>query len=388
MFFLNTYAMINLTAGIETLVGNPSFRPRFTAPWYVSISGAAGCYGAMFLIHAPATVVALFISYGVYLLLKRRALKQNWADIKHGLWFALARFSLIRLESISWRVKNWRPNVVVFTGPVNTSQSREHLIIISDWLSTGLGVVSVFHLLVGRLEDLAQRGLRTASCRFLQNHLNERGIIAFSECAIVTDLYTAMANILQIHGIAGVEPNTALMGWGRTPAVQRKQVDLMRQLVLLKKSVLFLSYDTRREFGRYRRIDVWWRGRDHNADLMLLLAHIIGNSPPWEGADIRVIRLVERKEAAEGAKLHMADFLRSVRVKATPVVIVQSDPSRPFVDVLRETCGETDIVFMGARIPSAEETESYLSELNQMLSAAGTTIITRSGETEELLETE
>ncbi|MFQ5968404.1 MAG: hypothetical protein ACE5MI_12475, partial [Acidimicrobiia bacterium] len=29
MFFLNTYAMTNLVAGIENLVGNPSFRPRF-----------------------------------------------------------------------------------------------------------------------------------------------------------------------------------------------------------------------------------------------------------------------------------------------------------------------------------------------------------------------
>ncbi|MEJ2719498.1 MAG: amino acid permease, partial [Deltaproteobacteria bacterium] len=33
MFFLNTYGMINLSAGIESFVGNPSFRPRFSVPW-------------------------------------------------------------------------------------------------------------------------------------------------------------------------------------------------------------------------------------------------------------------------------------------------------------------------------------------------------------------
>ena len=58
MFFLNTYGMINLVAGIEKLVGNPSFRPTFKIPWAVSMLGAVGCYGAMFLINTPATVNA------------------------------------------------------------------------------------------------------------------------------------------------------------------------------------------------------------------------------------------------------------------------------------------------------------------------------------------
>ncbi len=63
MFFLNTYGMTNLVAGIERLVGNPSFRPRFHIHWSVSILGALGCYGAMFLINPPATVAAIVISF-------------------------------------------------------------------------------------------------------------------------------------------------------------------------------------------------------------------------------------------------------------------------------------------------------------------------------------
>ena len=77
MFFLNTYGMINLMAGIETFVGNPSFRPRLKVHWAVSLLGALGCYGAMFLINALATVIAILISYGVFVLLKRRSLKQG-----------------------------------------------------------------------------------------------------------------------------------------------------------------------------------------------------------------------------------------------------------------------------------------------------------------------
>ncbi len=66
MFFLNTYGMTNLVAGIEKLVGNPSYRPRFNIHWGVSMLGALGCYGAMFLINPIATVAAIVISYGIW----------------------------------------------------------------------------------------------------------------------------------------------------------------------------------------------------------------------------------------------------------------------------------------------------------------------------------
>jgi hypothetical protein len=42
--------------------------------------GAVGCYGAMFLVHAPATVMAILISYGIFILLKRRSIQRNWGN--------------------------------------------------------------------------------------------------------------------------------------------------------------------------------------------------------------------------------------------------------------------------------------------------------------------
>ncbi len=72
MFFLNTYGMVNLVAAIEKAVGNPSFRPTFAVQWWVPALGALGCYGAMFLINAPATVAAIVVTYGIYFGLRRR----------------------------------------------------------------------------------------------------------------------------------------------------------------------------------------------------------------------------------------------------------------------------------------------------------------------------
>ena len=43
MFFLTTYGVLNVAAGLERLLGSPSFRPSFPVPWFLSALGAVGC---------------------------------------------------------------------------------------------------------------------------------------------------------------------------------------------------------------------------------------------------------------------------------------------------------------------------------------------------------
>ena len=125
MFFLNTYGMVNLVAAIEKAVGNPSFRPTFAVRWWVPALGALGCYGAMFLINAPATVAAIVVTYGIYFALRRRQTVEAWGDVRSGVWTSLARFALLKLERRASDARNWRPNLMVFTGQPH---NREHLV--------------------------------------------------------------------------------------------------------------------------------------------------------------------------------------------------------------------------------------------------------------------
>ena len=385
MFFLNTYGMINLAAGIERLVGNPSFRPQFKVPWALSLLGAVGCYGAMFLVNATATVLAILISYGIFILLKRRSIQRNWGDIQSGIWFALTRFGLVRLESVPWHVKNWRPNIAVFSSSPDT---QDELMEMCVWLSSGRGIVTLYHLLVGDLEKLANRGLRTTWVHHIQKHFRENGVHAFAECSLVNDFYQGVTTTLQTHGMAGLEPNVGLLGWGSDQRVQEEQLRLMRNLVALKKSCMFLHCDSSCGFGLKKRIDVWWRGRDRNAELMLLLAHIISQSSSWEGAEIRVLRLLESEEGKEGSEQHIAELLEEVRVEGEAVVLVRSSPEQTFASVLRETSEESDLVFLGMRVPEEGEIEQSARALGELIEAAGSALLVRSGEVEDILDTE
>lgn len=383
MFFLNTYGMINLTAGLEQLVGNPSFRPKIMIPWYISLIGAFGCYAAMFLINSQATVSAIIISYGIFILLERRSLKQEWGDLRPGFWFALVRFGLIRLESQRCHIKNWRPNIIIFTGFID---SYEELLEVGAWLSSGLGIITFFHLLVGKFEELVGRGLRNTSAKHTQKFLVQQGITAFAECSIVSDFYQGILNIVQAHGIAGLEPNTVLMGWSADLEGKTKQLLLMRRLVALKKSVLLLHHNKELGFGSKSQIDIWWRGRDRNAELMLLLAHIITKSPSWEGATIRVLRLLPREEGRPGAEEHLMALLGRTRVQADPVVLINQDSAKDFSRIVRDFSSDADLVFIGLNLPKPNEIAATIREIDPLLQNLPSTILVRSAELEDVLE--
>jgi hypothetical protein len=135
-----------------------------------------------------------------------------------------------------------------------------------------------------------------------------------------------------------------------------------------------------------KQIDVWWRGRDRNAELMLLLAHIIRQSRPWEGTKIRVLRWVESEEARTGTEVHIARFLEAVRVEAKPVVVVKSSPEELFDDVLRQNSRATDLVFLGLRVPEPDAMERHATQVNSLLQASKSALLVRSGETEDILD--
>ena len=73
MFFLTSYAVLNLSAGIETLIANPSWRPSFKTSWFVSFSGTILCIIVMFMINPGATFFsAAAIILIFYIMTKRK----------------------------------------------------------------------------------------------------------------------------------------------------------------------------------------------------------------------------------------------------------------------------------------------------------------------------
>jgi hypothetical protein len=384
MFFLNTYGMINLTSGLETLIGNPSFRPSFNVPWQVALLGAAGCYGTMFLINAPATVIAILITWGIFVMLKRQSLKQDWGDIQWGAWFTVARFCVFRLEEERWRPRNWRPNIMVFT---SIREGMDPLLELGNWLSQGQGIVTFHNQLVGDCVELAKKGMRDVSRKQLRKHVTEKHapILTSSSCAM--DFDEGVLGTMQVYGLSGIESNAALFGWAEDKSSAADQLRMAGKILAFNKSTLFLKYDEKRKFGERTTIDVWWRGRDKNADLMLLLAHIIAQAPDWSKAGVRLLRLIANEQGKQGAHESLVEILSWARVKAEPQIIVENEEGS-FASALARESENTDLVFMGLARPDHERAEELAERIDFILGSVGSAILVRSGEQEDVLESD
>jgi amino acid transporter len=376
MFFLNTYGMVNLTSAIEKVVGNPSYRPRFRIPWWVSLAGAVGCYGVMLLINPAATLFAIVVSYGFFIYLQRRSIQRTWGDVRSGIWFALSRWALINLERSRWTVKNWRPNLIVFTGQPH---NRQQLVEMANWLILGRGLVTFFQLIIGDPQNHAKNEMRETARRHIQEYIQQNNMTAFAEAEIVPDFRTGATILAQAHGIGGINVNSVLLGWSRTEGGRSMQMHLMRDMAMMGKSVLFLNVNEEKGFGNRERMDIWWQGRGGNEDLMLLLTYLIERHPSWHDAQVRVIRVVDSEKAVPNVTKHIETLLDDVRVDAEPKVIVRQQ-GQSFAEVIRETSVYTDLTILGMALPDDDVIEGYGERLNELVQAVGTVLLVRNAQ--------
>ncbi len=382
MFFLNTYGMVNLIAGIENLVGNPSFRPRFRIHWTLSILGAVGCYGAMFLINTPATLVALFLSYGLYFGLQRRQLERTWGDVRSGVLFALARNILLRLETVDIHIRNWRPNIIVFTGQPH---NRGALVEMANWLTQGRGIVTFFQLITGNVDEIIGQGLREQAHQSIRTYIQDNQMTAFAEVEVVSNFKDGALAIAQAHGIGGLESNSVMMGWSRTMGGRAMQMNLMRNLVGLKKSILFLHPDLKRGFGERKLIQVWWQGKGGNADLMLLLTHLISQHRDWRNAQVQLVTVVDDAELIAEQVTNMEQMLDLVRVSAEPRILTRASKTQPFHEIIAKEGQRADLTLLGMQLPSEEAAETYSTRLHNLVEAVGTVLLVHNARPDEQL---
>jgi amino acid transporter len=384
MFFLNTYGMTNLAAGLEKLVGSPSYRPKFKVHWSISLLGAFGCYCAMFLIHTPATIVAIIISYGIFFLLERRSMNQSWGDVRSGAWFSLVRFALLKLEDYKWHPRNWKPNMLVFSG---NPRERGYLADLVRWLSKGKGINTLVQLIVGKPKDMGgKEGMKALGLKNLRRFISESKMETFAKCEVVSEFEEGVLVTSQAHGVGGVRPNVVLFGWSDKLETQTMLVRIMRKLYILNKSVFILKIgDEENAFRNKKTIDVWWARGGGNGDMMLLLAHLISLHHDWKSPRIRMLTLIDDPEGKEQAKKNIDNLLKKARLKKEPVILTKERPDQPVSEVVYENSKDTDLTILGLGIPEEGEEEEYAERLNSFVKSLGSVLMVRSVETEELL---
>lgn len=371
MFFLTTYGVINLVAGLELLSGSPFYRPSIKVPWIVSLIGAVGCLWVMFLINEAAALVAVLLEVLIYSNLRRKAIKASWGDVRYGALMSLARAVLLRLRNLPIAPQNWRPNILVFAGDV---ERRADLVRLAAWLNQDRGLLTVSKVIVGSREEFA--GQVAGERREMDEILSAEGIAAFSEVEIVSGFEEGVIAIAQANGIAGISSNTILFGWSEKEERRASQLRIMREVSLIGKSTIICRVLPQSWGARPRRIDVWWGGLQNNGDMLLLLAYLVSLNPEWRRAEICIRSIATSAMMQEHTEKTLRRVLDDNRIAAR-VDITPWDPEANVQALIQEQSKDADLVFLGLREPDEGEETAYAQRLERLIGDLPTVVFVR-----------
>lgn len=362
MFFLTSYCFLNLSAGIEGLIGSPSWRPAFRTPWWVSMLGAAVCLGIMLVLNTLATFGAAVVVGAVYYLTGRRKLRAWWGDVRRGILVLMARFAIYRLAALPPDPRSWRPDFLVLTG---APKGRMHLVEFANAVNHGGGFLTVAAVLPEQHASASRVGsLRQA----ISGYLERSHIQALVDVHIDHDVMEGAASLVQASGMGPLHPNTVILGVSQRPERLEGYSRLVLKVHRLGRNLVLMGTLEEADRRRRRRIDVWWGGQRKNAGLMLALGYLLQTSDDWDGCTLRIQTIVQDAGEGEHAMARLRALIASARIEAEPGVVL-SEGRRPF-DVIQAASADADLTFIGLRAPDPDETvEQYGAYYTSLLEA-------------------
>lgn len=361
LFNLSTYGLLNFCAAFEETLSNPTWRPTFRVKAWLSFTGFAGCLAAMFMISPGWTFVALVCEGAIYYMVKRKALRAQWGDMRTGLEMALVRYAFKRLsKGTPHQERNWRPNLLVLTRlPMS---SRRRLQVVRD-VAGGRSFVTIASVLPQSVANTPrEEELRDAVRRYAA----KQELDAMVKLVAEDNVWDGLAKLVQAYGFGPIVPNTIVIGHPE-PGHRKDFASFIRLLSASRRNIVIADGDE--EVRSSGAIDIWWRGKQANASLMLALAFLMRRADCWRKYKLRVNMIVADKDSTR-ADEQLAEFLAHARVDAETRII---ESSGPFAQTIIANSFDSALTFLGMRRPGPEETDEeygmYIDSIQEALSA-------------------
>lgn len=349
MFNLSTYALLNFSAACESAMGNPSWRPTFRVKAIFSFSGFALCTGAMFMISPGWTFTALFCEGLIFWAVKRRALTARWGDMRTGLFVSIARFAMYKLEGRAPDIRNWRPDVLAFTGLPSRASD---VIDLARVISGGRGMVT----LASVIPEPAGTPVREGDLsKILRKTARRVGFRALTRVHAASDPWTGMRELVRAYGFGPFVPDTILLGVPTKDELLEPFCSMTVFLARRRRNAVFVR-DRSVVSHAQGRIDVWWRGKNQNGPFMLALARLIQQSRGGR-LKIRLCQIAAEGADPQGARRLLEQFLSDARVEAEAYVLPY-DLALPPIDRIAVASADSAFAFIGLRAPQDDESPS------------------------------
>ncbi len=378
MFFLYTYAMVNLAAFVESFGANPSFRPRFKYfHWIIALFGASACILASFMIDAVAALAALLVMTVLFLISRKTSMERTFGDARRGFIFSRIRDNLLNLAEMPSDPKNWRPTITVLSG---NPTERTALVEYASLFGDQRGILSIVKIIPEKPEDF--RKTRKEELKALEEYAGQNRLNYFPEVIIEENLDVAVRVFLQSHSIGPIKPNIIMTGWPNDPARVRPFMHTLNMIPELDKNLLTMvnSRNARVPVKPEGTIDIWWRGMS-NGSLMVIMAYLLVQNNEWKNMKIRLLRLAPKKMRSQELE-EMNKLAEAARIDCE-VKVVTSD--RTFEEVFRYMSEKSQVIFIGTRLPKPDQYEAFYEDINSRLDDMPVTFLVASNGEADLM---
>jgi amino acid transporter len=366
IFFITTYGFLNLSAAFESL-SSADFRPSFRTPPWVSIIGSLACIIVMIKLDFLAMVGAVVILGALFLLLKQRQLVLETGDAWSSVWSTLVRAGLRRLNRSSLHTRNWRPNIIMFSGQ---DSARPHLVEMAKAISGRLGMYSAFEM----IESNEPRMVKDKRY-FSAIGRNDELITRQHECR---NVYEGMNEISRVYGFSGIEPDTILMGWSRNA---KNKVQFLKAIKNFQESdlnTILLSYNFLKKYGEKKTIDVWWSGWGSNLTFSIFLLRHFTSAGDWKDAHIRLLVINSQRTREETIYRTLQKIVNKYRITVELKIIDNSVNALPKYEIIGRESSNADLTFIGIPDKQYQHIDETYDEVMTLTQHLGTFVLLNS----------
>jgi len=358
MFFMVTYGALCAISFLQHFSGNPSYRPTFRSKWYVSLAGALACLGMMWQMQPLYTVLAWTLMAAVYfgLRVSRREEKDISAMIQ-GALFQLTRNLqvLVQKRYSEASPAHWRPSFVAVSQASLTRLAPFDLL---RWFSQHYGFGTFIHYIEGVLDQSTQDQAHEALGRLIhQTQSSHAGV--YVDTIISPSFKTAVAQIVQIPGISGLDNNSFLFEFRKGDDETLQGLLEACDFAAVAGMNVCMLRSSDRHFGYRRTVHLWLTSGDYrNANLMILLAYILVGHSDWRGSEITLFAAILEDEIETGAA-RLEGLIAEGRIPISSANVERVPYSRdtPFPDLVNKLSEEADLVITGFSLRKVQEEE-------------------------------
>jgi amino acid transporter len=350
MFFMVTYGSLCLISFLNHFGSSPSYRPSFRSKWYISLTGFLAAMWIMFKINTPYAFLALILMTLIYLYISHyHRDRAGLASLFTNALFQLNRNLQILLQHKKLKRfdKEWRPSAICIS---KDSFERDTAFKLLNWISYRYGFGTYLHRIKGYFSKATHAQAQEELVLLVKKFRRTKNHV-YVDTLISPSYTSAIAQAIQIPGIAGMENNMVIFEYDKEDAYNLPEIIDNFALVDAGDFDICILASSHKPIITANGIHLWINTLDaENANLMILLSYIITGHPDWKKGRIRIF-VVCKPENMDDTEHKMTDLLSTGRLPITRknIEIITQTPEVSSRSLINEKSKEAGLTLIGIR---------------------------------------